>query len=55
MIRVIGNGGMGRVYLACRADEVYEQKVAIKLMRADFGSDHDMLLRFRVERQILAS
>jgi len=54
MIRVIGNGGMGRVYLACRADEVYEQKVAIKLMRADFGSDHDMLLRFRVERQILA-
>jgi eukaryotic-like serine/threonine-protein kinase len=54
MIRVIGNGGMGRVYLACRADEVCEQKVAVKLMRADFGGDHDMLLRFRVERQILA-
>ena len=50
----IGDGGMGRVYLACRADEVYDQKVAIKLMRADFGSDRDMLLRFRVERQILA-
>jgi serine/threonine-protein kinase len=28
--------------------------VAIKLMRADFGADHDMMLRFRVERQILA-
>jgi eukaryotic-like serine/threonine-protein kinase len=54
IIDAIGDGGMGRVYLACRADEVYEQKVAIKLMRADFGSDRDMLLRFRVERQILA-
>ena len=51
----IGDGGMGRVYLASRADEVYEQKVAIKLMRADFGSDHDMLLRFSAERQILAN
>ena len=50
----IGDGGMGRVYLACRADEVYDQKVAIKVMRADFGSDRDMLLRFRMERQILA-
>jgi len=54
IIESIGDGGMGRVYLAHRADEIYEQKVAIKLMRADFGSDHDMMLRFRVERQILA-
>jgi eukaryotic-like serine/threonine-protein kinase len=54
IIRAIGDGGMGKVYLAQRADAAYEQKVAIKLMRADFGGDHDMLLRFRVERQILA-
>jgi serine/threonine-protein kinase len=54
IIESIGDGGMGRVYLAQRADEIYQQKVAIKLMRADFGSDHDMMLRFRVERQILA-
>lgn len=50
----IGKGGMGRVYLACRADQAYEQKAAIKLMRADFGGDASMLLRFRTERQILA-
>jgi eukaryotic-like serine/threonine-protein kinase len=54
IIESIGDGGMGRVFLAHRADEIYEQKVAIKLMRADFGSDHDMMFRFRVERQILA-
>ncbi|HEY3936620.1 MAG TPA: serine/threonine-protein kinase [Bryobacteraceae bacterium] len=54
ILAALGEGGMGRVYLASRADEVYEQKVAIKLMRADFGGDRDMLLRFRTERQILA-
>ena len=52
---LIGEGGMGRVYLAHRADEAYSQKVAIKLMRADFGGDREMLLRFRMERQILAN
>ncbi len=54
ILQSIGDGGMGQVYLACRADEAYEQKVAIKIMRADFGSDPGMLLRFRTERQILA-
>jgi serine/threonine protein kinase len=50
----IGDGGMGRVYLAHRADDAYNQQVAIKVMHADFGADHDMMLRFRAERQILA-
>lgn len=54
ILEAIGDGGMGRIYLACRADRAYEQKVAIKLMRADFGGDPAMLARFRVERQILA-
>ena len=54
IVEAIGDGGMGRVYLARRADEAYEQKVAVKIMRADFGGDPGMLLRFRTERQILA-
>src|SRR5580658_889862 len=33
LLRVIGEGGMGTVYLAARADELYRQEVAIKLMR----------------------
>lgn len=54
ILEAIGDGGMGRVYLARRADEAYDQKVAVKIMRADFGADPGMLLRFRTERQILA-
>jgi len=54
VLEAIGDGGMGRVYLARRADQAYEQKVAIKLMRADIRADPGMLLRFRTERQILA-
>jgi eukaryotic-like serine/threonine-protein kinase len=54
ILEAIGDGGMGRVYLARRADEAYEQKVAVKIMRTDFGADPTMFLRFRTERQILA-
>lgn len=54
LVRVLGEGGMGTVYLAERADEEYRQQVAIKLMRADLGRDAGMLRRFRAERQILA-
>jgi eukaryotic-like serine/threonine-protein kinase len=50
---LVGRGGMGEVYRARRADAQYEQKVAVKLMRA--GRDTEELLqRFRTERQILA-
>ncbi|MEM7582876.1 MAG: serine/threonine-protein kinase [Acidobacteriota bacterium] len=54
LLQRIGAGGMGQVYLAERADQEYEQRVAIKLVRA--GSDgRGILQRFRRERQILAS
>jgi len=53
LIREIGRGGMGSVYLAARADEQYESNVAIKLVRAGFDTDF-VLRRFRGERQILA-
>jgi serine/threonine protein kinase/Flp pilus assembly protein TadD len=53
IVREIGRGGMGVVYLAERADQEYEKQVAIKLIRR--GVDTDSALRhFRNERQILA-
>jgi len=54
LVRILGEGGMGTVYLAERADREYRQQVAIKLMRTDLGRDREMLRRFRAERQILA-
>ncbi len=55
LLRVIGEGGMGAVYLAARADDLYKQQVAIKLMHAGFAQTRRMLLRFSSERQILAN
>src|SRR5262245_61348954 len=49
----LGHGGMGVVYLATRADEQYQKRVALKLIRG--GLDRDEVVRsFRRERQILA-
>ena len=54
IIREIGRGGMGAVYLARRDDDLYEKQVAIKLIKR--GMDSDAILhRFLSERQILAS
>ncbi len=54
LIRELGRGGMGAVYLAERADETFRQRVAIKLIRRGMEVD-EVLRRFRHERQILAS
>ena len=54
VVREIGRGGMGTVYLAGRDDEQFHQQVAIKLVTR--GMDTAALLeRFRQERQILAN
>ncbi|HKQ72464.1 MAG TPA: protein kinase [Blastocatellia bacterium] len=53
IIREIGRGGMGEVYLARRADDQYQKQVAIKLLRAGLENE-DIIRRFRNERQILA-
>ncbi|HKQ77743.1 MAG TPA: protein kinase, partial [Blastocatellia bacterium] len=51
--REIGRGGMGLVYLAVRADDAYDQEVAIKLVWP--GPDATGVgQRFRQERRILA-
>jgi serine/threonine-protein kinase len=51
--RKLGAGGMGDVYLAERDDHEYQQRVAIKLVRAGLGSPQ-IHSRLRLERQILA-
>ncbi|HAF14463.1 MAG TPA: serine/threonine protein kinase, partial [Blastocatellia bacterium] len=54
ILREIGHGGMGTVFLAVRADEQYRKQVAIKLVNR--GMDTDTILRrFMMERQILAN
>ena len=54
ILREIGRGGMGIVYLASRDDDQYSKQVAIKLIKR--GMDTDAVLqRFRHERQILAN
>src|SRR6266536_1579149 len=54
ILREIGRGGMGTVFLAVRADDQYSKQVAIKLVNR--GMDTDVILRrFMMERQILAN
>ncbi|MGH7637351.1 MAG: tetratricopeptide repeat protein [Gemmatimonadaceae bacterium] len=53
LLREIGHGGMGTVYLAERADGRYEGRVAIKFLRGGFGSP-ERKIRFLAERQIVA-
>jgi hypothetical protein len=48
----IGRGGMGTVYLARRADQEFERRVAIKMIRRGMDSEA-VIRRFRHERQIL--
>ncbi|HEX2166567.1 MAG TPA: serine/threonine-protein kinase, partial [Longimicrobiales bacterium] len=54
LLNEVGRGGMGTVYLAERADAEFEKRVALKVVRRGMDTD-DVLLRFRYERQILAS
>jgi tetratricopeptide (TPR) repeat protein len=54
LVRLLGSGGMGAVYLAQRTDGEIQQNVAVKLLRAD---SHRQVWRERFlrERQLLAS
>jgi non-specific serine/threonine protein kinase/serine/threonine-protein kinase len=53
LVREIGHGGMGAVYLGVRADDEYQKQVAIKVVRSSFDPSF-IEQRFRHERQILA-
>jgi tetratricopeptide (TPR) repeat protein len=56
--RELDAGGMGVVFLATRADDIYEQQAAIKLVRAgqlpDPARHADLIARFENERRLLA-
>ena len=54
LLREIGRGGLGVVYLAERVGGDFEQRVAVKLIKR--GMDSELILkRFYQERRILAS
>lgn len=51
IVRLIGRGGMGEVYLAERIDESFTQRVALKLLRPEAAGG---MARFDEERRLLA-
>jgi serine/threonine protein kinase len=53
IIRELGKGGMGVVFLAKRSDNTFDKEVAIKVLRGDTVTQR-FLDQFRGERQILA-
>ncbi len=53
LLREVGHGGMGTVFLAERTDRDFEMRVALKVINR--GMDTDTIVRrFRTERRILA-
>ena len=54
IVRELGFGGMGAVYLAERTDGKFEQKVALKLLKREMNTVA-LRRRFQQEREILAS
>jgi serine/threonine protein kinase/tetratricopeptide (TPR) repeat protein len=53
VLRELGRGGMGAVYLARRADGAFKKEVAIKVLKRGTDTD-EVLRRFQAERDILA-
>jgi serine/threonine-protein kinase len=53
IVKEIGRGGMGSVYLAHREDGQFSQKVALKVINPGMDSK-EILKRFKIERQITA-
>lgn len=52
--RVLSQGGMGVVYEAVRADDAFQKRVALKMIRSALMTKA-LKERFRIERQILAT
>ena len=54
LVRELGRGGMGIVYLAERADGAFDRRVAVKVLKRGLDTA-EIVRRFRTERQILAN
>jgi len=53
VVREVGSGGFGQVYLAMHEGELFRRSVAIKVVKRGFDSE-DLIRRFELERQVLA-
>src|SRR5581483_10157343 len=53
VISLPGKGGMGEVYQA--RDAKLKREVAIKILPDEFSRDHDRVIRFHREAEIIAS
>ncbi len=53
LVRELGQGGMGTVFLAVRDDDAFHKRVALKILKRGMDTD-SIVRRFRTERQILA-
>lgn len=53
LVKELGRGGMGTVYLGERVDEQFRAQVAVKFMRGGLAAP-ELAQRFRAERQIQA-
>jgi non-specific serine/threonine protein kinase/serine/threonine-protein kinase len=53
VVRLLGSGGMGTVYLAERVGDAFRQRAALKIVRGP--ADAILLRRFQDERRILAT
>lgn len=54
VLRQVGEGGMGAVYLAARTDRTARELVALKIVRPEMANE-EVLRRFKREREILES
>jgi eukaryotic-like serine/threonine-protein kinase len=54
IVREVGRGGMGEVYLAERADDAFHLQAAVKVVKRGMDTA-EVLRRFHAERRILAS
>lgn len=55
ILRELGRGGMGVVYMALRNDDVFNKVVALKVIGENaLGAGANLIERFKQERQILA-
>ena len=52
--RVLGEGGMGRVYLA-RHTRIAQKRVAIKVLHDEYARNQEVLVRFQREAEAAAA